>query len=193
MSKLTSETDPYFYIPRTALRNSSLEKLGTVTDSGYWVGRLTAGGKTTERVLVFESAGLLENLVRIEVSALGSNQNSILHLYPAVNGPTDAWFVEDEKLLGPHPKDPYKRVETITSSREIRIEVDGHVIAKSTQNVFLYETLLRTRYYLSSTGVEWEFLTESSTTSYCPYKGMAKYYYPLWRVMAQLLIKEKLL
>lgn len=87
----------------------------------------------------------------------------------------DAWFVEDEKLLGPHPKDPYKRIETIPSSREIRIEVDGQVVARSTQNVFLYETLLRTRYYLASTVVEWGFLSESETTSYCPYKGMAKY------------------
>ena len=94
---------------------------------------------------------------------------------------TDAWFVEDEKLLGPHPKDPYKRVETIPSSREIRIEIDGEVIAKSTQNVFLYETLLRTRYYLTSTAVEWKFLGESDTTSYCPYKGMAKYLVPLCR------------
>jgi uncharacterized protein (DUF427 family) len=85
------------------------------------------------------------------------------------------WFVEDEKLLGPHPKDPYKRIECIPSSREIRIEANGKVVAKSTQNVFLYETLLRTRYYLSAVGVEWELLKESDTTSYCPYKGMAKY------------------
>lgn len=88
---------------------------------------------------------------------------------------TDAWFVEDEKLLGPHPKDPYKRVETIPSSREIRIEVDGVEIAKSTQSIFLFETMLRPRYYLGTTSVKWEYLSESGTTSYCPYKGMAKY------------------
>lgn len=83
--------------------------------------------------------------------------------------------MEDEKLLGPHPKDPYKRIECIPSSREIRIEINGKVVAKSMQNVFLYETLLRTRYYLSPVGVEWGALRESETTSYCPYKGMAKY------------------
>jgi len=99
--------------------------------------------------------------VRIEVAAL------------------DAWFVEDEKLLGPHPKDPYKRVETIPSSREVRIEVEGKVVAKSNQNVFLYETLLRTRYYLSAVGVEYGFLKESDTISYCPYKGQAKYVFNL--------------
>jgi uncharacterized protein (DUF427 family) len=86
----------------------------------------------------------------------------------------DGWFVEDERLLGTHPKDPYKRVECIPSSREIRIEVDGTVLAKSSQNVFLFETMLRPRYYLATTSMNWEFLTESETTSYCPYKGMAK-------------------
>lgn len=144
------------------------------TKKGYWVGTLSAGGKSTERVLVFESSGPLEGFVRIEVPALGKPTSRTFSIR-ITDGSVDAWFVEDEKLLGPHPKDPYKRIETIPSSREIRIEVDGEVVAKSTQNVFLYETLLRTRYYLTSTAVEWKFLSESESTSYCPYKGMAKY------------------
>jgi len=135
-----------------------LEKIDPSTKKRYWLARLSAGDKTTDRVLSFDPSGQLENLVRIEVSAL------------------DAWFVEDEKLLGPHPKDPYKRIETIPSSREIRIEFNGTVVAKSSQNVFLFETMLRTRYYLASTTVNWELLSESETTSYCPYKGMANYY-----------------
>jgi uncharacterized protein (DUF427 family) len=46
---------------------------------------------------------------------------------------------------------------------------------KIAQNVFLYETMLRPRYYLNPADIKYEFLTESETTSYCPYKGMAKY------------------
>ena len=86
----------------------------------------------------------------------------------------DAWFAEDEPLLGSHPKDPYKRVECLPSSREIRIEYKGKVIARSSQNVFLYETTLRPRYYLSMAGLDWGMLSESRTETYCPYKGMAK-------------------
>lgn len=82
--------------------------------------------------------------------------------------------MEDEKLFGSHPKDPYKRIECISSTREIRIEIDGVVVAKSAQNVFLYETLLRPRYYLASTAVNWKVLSESEKTTFCPYKGMAK-------------------
>lgn len=85
--------------------------------------------------------------------------------------------MEDEKLLGPHPKDPYKRIECLHSTREIRIEVDGQVVARSTSNVFLFETMLRTRYYLPQTAVlNWSMLKESSSGSFCPYKGQAKYY-----------------
>jgi hypothetical protein len=156
------ETDPYFYVPISAFVEGVLERVDpTNTREGYWLARITAGGKSTDRVLCFDAPGLpgrgvLQDLVRIEVPSL------------------DAWFLEDEKLLGTHPKDPYKRVECLNSSREIRVEVEGVVLAKSTQNVFLYETMLRPRYYLSAASINWEVLTESETTSYCPYKGMAK-------------------
>jgi hypothetical protein len=149
-------TDPYFYVPISAFVEGVLEKVDPTTREGYWLAKITAGGKSTDRVLGFDAPGALQNLVRIEVPSL------------------DAWFLEDEKLLGTHPKDPYKRVECLNSSREIRVEVEGVVLAKSTQNVFLFETMLRPRFYLSATSINWEVLTESETTSYCPYKGMAK-------------------
>ncbi|TVY84554.1 hypothetical protein LSUE1_G000746 [Lachnellula suecica] len=155
---LTETSDPYFYIPISAFLPGALTKTDASTGKDYWLATLTSGPSSTSRVLAFSPSSSLSNLVRVEVSAL------------------DTWFVEDEKLLGPHPKDPYKRVDCIPSSREIKVEVNGTVVARSTQNVFLYETLLRTRFYLSPVGVEWGLLRESSTTSYCPYKGMANYY-----------------
>ncbi|KAG4418038.1 hypothetical protein IFR04_008858 [Cadophora malorum] len=150
---------PYFYILVDAFsKDVQFEKI--VSKKSFHIAKLSSGHKSTNRVIVFETShGELSNLVRIEHSAL------------------DAWFVEDEKLLGPHPKDPYKRIETIPSSREIRIELEGVVIAKSTQNVFLFETMLRTRFYLDPTMVDWSVLRESETITYCPYKGMANYYH----------------
>jgi len=62
--------DPYFYIPKAALQKGALEKVKS-TDKPYWLGKLSAGGKSTDRVLAFDQAGSLEDLVRIEVSALG--------------------------------------------------------------------------------------------------------------------------
>lgn len=42
--------------------------------------------------------------------------------------------------------------------------------------MFLFETGLRPRYYLPKTSVKQEYLTPSSTTTKCPYKGLAQYY-----------------
>ncbi|KAL2073503.1 hypothetical protein VTL71DRAFT_10829 [Oculimacula yallundae] len=153
---------PYFYIPLKDFREGEGVKLEKIIEKkAFSIARISAGGKSTERVIVFHDGdGTLSELVRIEVSAL------------------DAWFVEDTKLLGPHPKDPYKRIETLSSSREIRIELNGVVLAKSTQNVFLFETMLKPRFYLEPTAVlNWGYLRESETESFCPYKGMANYYH----------------
>ncbi|KUI62935.1 hypothetical protein VP1G_11452 [Cytospora mali] len=88
------------------------------------------------------------------------------------------WFAEDEKLLGGHPKDPYKRIEILPSTRQVRIEVNGAVVAQSTNNMFLHETMLRTRYYLPSTSInDWSMLSKSDTVTFCPYKGQANYYH----------------
>lgn len=90
----------------------------------------------------------------------------------------DAWYAEDGKLLGPYPKDPYKRIECLISSREVRIESDGVIVASSINNVFLHETMRQTRYYLSPTSiVDWSMLVTSSTSTFCPYKGQASYYH----------------
>lgn len=88
------------------------------------------------------------------------------------------WFAEDERLLGSHPKDPYKRIEILPSSRDIRVEVNGLVVAQSISNMFLHETMLRTRYYIPATSVkDWTMLTKSDTTTFCAYKGQAFYYH----------------
>jgi len=152
---------PYFYIPIKEFKDGVLSRVQGEEGKGkgFYVAKLTVGEESTDRVLVFEDSegGGLGGLVRVEHAAI-------------------TWFAEDEKLLGPHPKDSYKRIETFPSSRTIRVEVDGVVVAESSQNVFLFETSLRPRYYLNPTDVKYEYLTESETISYCPYKGQANYY-----------------
>jgi len=90
----------------------------------------------------------------------------------------DQWYAEDERLLGSHPKDPYKRIDCLSSSREVRVEVDGIVVAQSKNNIFLHETGLKTRYYIAPTSIlDWSQMIPSITTSVCPYKGQANYYH----------------
>lgn len=87
----------------------------------------------------------------------------------------DAWFEEDEQV-SVHPRDPGVRVDTLRSSRHIRILVDGETIAESHSPVLLFETGLPTRYYLPRTHVRQDLLIPSDHVTYCPYKGKAHYF-----------------
>lgn len=46
-----------------------------------------------------------------------------------------------------------KRIDILPSSREITVMVDGVMIAKSSNNMFLFETSLKPRYYMPKTSV----------------------------------------
>jgi uncharacterized protein (DUF427 family) len=85
------------------------------------------------------------------------------------------WLEEDE-IVYTHPRDPYTRVDILPSSRHIRVEIDGVVVADSHQPRLLFETGLQTRYYLPLTDVRMDLLRPSSSVSHCPYKGTATYW-----------------
>jgi uncharacterized protein (DUF427 family) len=86
----------------------------------------------------------------------------------------DTWYEEDEPLVG-HPRDPYHRVDVRRSSRHVRIELDGRVLAESSSPSLVFETNLPTRYYLPREDVRVE-LRPSELRTHCPYKGEASYW-----------------
>jgi uncharacterized protein (DUF427 family) len=85
------------------------------------------------------------------------------------------WFEEDEPVLG-HPRDPYHRVDLLSSSRSIRVEAGGQVLAESTRPLLVFETNLPVRFYLPREDVRIGLLAPSPTRTYCPYKGRASYW-----------------
>jgi uncharacterized protein (DUF427 family) len=87
----------------------------------------------------------------------------------------DAWFEEDDEVWV-HPRDPYHRVDVVSSSRHVQIVVDGVTVADSHRPHLLFETGLPTRYYLPKLDVKMELLTPTTTHTRCPYKGQAKYW-----------------
>ena len=82
----------------------------------------------------------------------------------------DAWFEEDERVFV-HPRSPYVRVDALRSTRHVRIERDGVVLAETSSPVLLFETGLPTRYYVNRTEVDFSHLEWSDTVTECPYKG----------------------
>ena len=90
----------------------------------------------------------------------------------------DAWFEEDEQVFV-HPRNPYVRVDAIRSTRTVRIELDGVVLAESSSPVMVFETGLPTRYYLNRTEINVEHLIRTETQTACPYKGTTSGYWSI--------------
>jgi uncharacterized protein (DUF427 family) len=87
----------------------------------------------------------------------------------------DAWYREDERNVG-HPRDPFHRIDIVHSSRRVRVEADGEILAESSNACFLFEPPLPVRYYLPPEDVRRDRLRSSDTKTYCAYKGQASYW-----------------
>jgi uncharacterized protein (DUF427 family) len=155
---------PAYYFPVADVRAELLTPEGGIVHSpsrgeGH-IFTVTAGGKQAQRAaLRFEQSPFeeLRDAIRLEWDAM------------------DAWFEEDEQVFT-HPRDPYTRVDILPSSRHVRIEVDGVTIAETEKPTLLFETGLRTRYYVPATHVRMDLLTPTESVSHCPYKGTAGYW-----------------
>ena len=90
----------------------------------------------------------------------------------------DAWLEEDEEIFV-HPRNPYVRVDALRSSRTVRVELDGVLLAESPSPVMVFETGLPTRYYFDRTSVDFDHLVATETVSACPYKGRTSAYWSI--------------
>jgi uncharacterized protein (DUF427 family) len=133
---------------------------GVVLGTSY---NVTSGDRIApESILIFADnlsgpAASLSGLVRIQFDAM------------------DQWFEEDTPIFI-HPKDPFKRIDVLSSSRPIRIIIDGQIVAEAAHSMHLYETGLPCRYYLPRRAIRQDVLRPSSTVTHCPYKGSAEYF-----------------
>ncbi len=155
---------PRFYVPRADVDATVLvdedrtERLhrGTARLHGIRVGDVHRAGAA--RVFGADALGGLAGTVRFEWEAL------------------DAWFEEDEEVFV-HPRSPYTRVDALRSTRRVRVELEGVVLAESPSPVMVFETGLPARFYLDRTAVDFDHLVPSDTVTACPYKGRTTGYW----------------
>jgi uncharacterized protein (DUF427 family) len=155
---------PQYYIPTADIRADLLvdeqheQKLsrGTARRHGLKVGDVIRAKAL--RIYGQDSLPRLAGFARFEWDAL------------------DAWYEEDEQVFV-HPRNPYTRVDAIRSTRTVRIELDGLVLAESAAPVMVFETGLPTRYYLDRTALNLAQLAPSDTVTACPYKGTTSSYW----------------
>jgi uncharacterized protein (DUF427 family) len=155
---------PTYYFPVEDVRTELLSADGTVKHSpSRGDGRLftvRAGGA--------EAAG---GALRYEESPFEDLRDAIRLDWGAM----DAWFEEDEQVYT-HARDPFTRIDILASSRHVRVEAGGVVIAESSKPTILFETNLPARYYVPKTHVRMDVLVPSDSATHCPYKGEAEYW-----------------
>jgi uncharacterized protein (DUF427 family) len=131
-------------------------KRGTVASVGLRAGEVTREG--AGRRYLTSSLTPLVDTIRFEWDAL------------------DAWFEEDEPVFV-HPRNPYVRVDALRSTRRVRVQRDGVLLAESAAPVIVFETGLPPRYYLDRSAVDFSHLRPSETQTACPYKGRTTGYW----------------
>ncbi|MEA2828864.1 MAG: hypothetical protein QOG43_3303 [Actinomycetota bacterium] len=139
--------------------------------------RGTKNGTTvvnTERArLVHQSRRLPYYAFPAEDVSVGGAAEPLVEGYVTVPwADLDEWFEEDERVIL-HPRDPYHRIDTFATSRQVRVSLDGHLVAESTAVRALFETGLPVRYYFPFRDVRLEHLVRSDTVTQCAYKGTA--------------------
>ena len=85
------------------------------------------------------------------------------------------WLEEEEPLVA-HPRDPFHRIDVRRSTRRVRVELAGVVLAESERPSLLFETMLPERFYLPAEDVRFDLLTPTDTATSCAYKGTARYW-----------------
>jgi uncharacterized protein (DUF427 family) len=159
---------PAYYIPAEDVARDRLVASDTVTrspsrgDAQHFT--VKAGGKkAVDAAWTYPDSPVegLRGLIRFEWQAL------------------DAWFEEDEEVFV-HPRDPYKRVDVLASSRHVQVAVNGVTIADTHRPTLLFESSLPVRYYVPKSDVRMDLLESTDHSTGCPYKGFARY----WSVTA---------
>ena len=59
----------------------------------------------------------------------------------------DRWLEENEEIFV-HPRDPYHRIDVLSSDRHVRVSVEGGLLAESRRATALFESNLPPRWYL---------------------------------------------
>jgi uncharacterized protein (DUF427 family) len=85
-------------------------------------------------------------------------------------GEMDAWFEEEEQFTSPRS---YTRIDVIQSHRNVRIELNGEIIAETDRPVCCSRPACRHSLLYPKGGRKIDLFEASDTHTACPYKGVA--------------------
>ena len=157
---------PVYYFPREHVREDLLEPTDRHTTcprkgvASYWTVR--AGDRVAENA----AWGYPE-----PIDSCPDISGHVAFYWAAM----DSWWEEDDQVFV-HARDPYHRVDVLRSSRHVRVELDGELVAETRRPLLLLETGLPPRWYIPRADARWDRLRPTPTRTRCPYKGEASYF-----------------
>lgn len=155
---------PAYYVPIADVRPGVLVETETITHS-------PSRGDARHFTVKVDGVERVDAAWRYAESPIADLRDAVRFDWNAM----DAWFEEDEEVYV-HPRSPYTRVDILPSSRHVRVELDGAVLADSSRAHVLFETGLPPRWYIPKTDVAMERLVPTDKETQCPYKGNANYW-----------------
>jgi uncharacterized protein (DUF427 family) len=155
---------PSYYLPAADVRTDLLDRTSTVTQS-------PSRGDAVHFTVRVDGDERVDAAWQYRASPIEELRDHIRFDWDAM----DAWFEEDEEVFT-HARSPYVRIDILPTSRHVRVELNGVVLADSPRALVLFETGLVPRWYLPKVDVRMDLLVATDKVSQCPYKGQAEYW-----------------
>ena len=155
---------PSYYLPAADVRSDLLEETSTVTHS-------SSRGDAVHFTVRVDREERVDAAWQYRDSPIEELRDHIRFDWDTM----DAWFEEDEEVFT-HARSPYTRIDILSTSRHVRVELNGVVLADSPRARVLFETGLAPRWYLPKVDVRMDLLVATDKVTHCPYKGQAEYW-----------------
>jgi uncharacterized protein (DUF427 family) len=155
---------PSYYLPAADVRTDLLEETSTVTHS-------PSRGDAVHFTVRVDREERVDAAWQYRDSPIEELRDHIRFDWDTM----DAWFEEDEEVFT-HARSPYTRIDILSTSRHVRVELNGVVLADSPRARVLFETGLAPRWYLPKVDVRMDLLVATDKVTHCPYKGQAEYW-----------------
>jgi uncharacterized protein (DUF427 family) len=131
-------------------------------------------GSVPDHSAAGESLDVLIDGARLEAAAFRPADPDLGGHVILEHGAFERWYEEEEPIVG-HPRDPFHRIDIRQSSRRVRVELGGTLLADSSEPTLLFETHLPLRFYLPRRDLALE-PAPSATRTVCAYKGEASHW-----------------
>ncbi len=155
---------PIYYFPKKDI-NMNLLKKNSKTSNCPFKGDATYWDLKTSNEESLNSAWSYENPIK--------GQDELKGLIAFYWNKIGNWYEEDEEIFS-YPKDPYVRIDTLKSSRNIKVYIEKDLILSTNKSIVLYETHNPPKYFFSIKDIKVN-LVFSETIFRCPYKGISNY------------------